>query len=170
MYRNKQNYLSQSKIKYKKSDLPGSISELATAVAAIVGWKNIANIWIINMWKHNIAEKYSLAKALLFPITSEWSQDLEATILKSFINPQVNANLKILFPVQYQQDEKCISISYWYNISFTLIYLEIYWSFMWYKSCLCKKAIKNVLKKIFPFKKIPCKKLSFQWFKVITCQ
>lgn len=37
MYRNNQNYLSQSKIKYKKSDLPGSISELATAVAAIVG-------------------------------------------------------------------------------------------------------------------------------------
>lgn len=122
MYRNKKKYPSQSKIKYKKSDLPGSISELASAVAAIVGWKNIANIWIINMWKQNIAEKYSLAKALLFSITSEWSQDLEVTILKSFINPQVNVNLKILFPMQYQQDEKCISIC-WYKISFTLIFL-----------------------------------------------
>lgn len=100
MYRNNQNDLYQSKIKHSKPDLPGSISELASGVAAIVGWKNIAIICIINMWKHNIAEKYSLAKALLFPITSQWSQDLEVTILKSFINPQVNVNLKILFPMQ----------------------------------------------------------------------
>lgn len=50
MYSNIKNYSAASIIKYKKSYLPGSISELASAGAAIVGWKNIASIWIINMW------------------------------------------------------------------------------------------------------------------------
>lgn len=66
----------------KHINLPGSISVLVNAVAASVGRTNSANISIIRKRKHNIAEKYSLTKALL-SIGSELSGKFDVTLYYS---------------------------------------------------------------------------------------